>query len=266
MPKVDVNGIQLYYEIHGEGPPLLLIEGLGYASWMWNYNVTELSRHFSVIVFDNRGVGKSDKPDVEYTIELFADDAAELVRTLGFEKVHVLGVSMGGFVAQEFAIKYPEIVDKLILCSTSFGGPNMIPIPQDTLAIMMKAGSEDMTVENMKYGSSTALNESTLADKEDVLDCIVKNKLDSPQPKFAYQRQLFAGASFNAEDRVATITADTLVLAGKGDRVVPYKNSFLLQEKMPQSQVAIIEDGGHVFFMERPDETNSIIINFLKDN
>ncbi|MEQ6378222.1 alpha/beta fold hydrolase [Bacillaceae bacterium S4-13-58] len=263
--KVNVNGIELYYELHGEGEPLLLLEGLGYASWMWYRQVKELSEHFQVIVLDNRGVGYSDKPDEEYTIELFADDAAAVLTELGIKKAHVLGVSMGGFIAQQFAIKYPHRVDKLILCSTSFGGPNSIPIPPETLQVMLKGGGEESTEEDARSATSLALNLDTKEEKEDVLDWIMDGKKNIPQPKYAYQRQLMAGASFNGEDWTSSIKAETLILAGRGDRVVPYQNGEMLHEKISSSKFEIIENAGHVFFMEQPEVTNQLIIDFLSD-
>ena len=99
--KIKIDDIDVYYEIHGEGEPLLLVEGLGYSTWMWFKQIPNFSREYQVIVFDNRGVGNTDKPDIEYTIEMMADDAAGLLRALDIESAHVLGVSMGGFIAQE---------------------------------------------------------------------------------------------------------------------------------------------------------------------
>lgn len=264
MATIKSNGIDIYYEIYGDGEPLVLIEGLGYSTWMWYKQIDELSKAFKVIVFDNRGVGKTDKPDVDYSIEMFADDTAGLLQGLGIEKAHVLGVSMGGFIAQEFAIKYPDMVNKLILCSTSFGGANSIPIPQETLNIMLKGGGKYESVEEIKEAIGTALNKGTLNEKEDVLVKIMEEKVKDPQPKYAYQRQLMAGASFNAEDRINKIKAETLILAGKGDRVVPYENAKLLYERIPCSKLEIIDEAGHVFFMERPEIVNQIIIDFLK--
>ena len=123
---VPVNGINMYYETHGEGEPLLLIEGLGYSSWMWYKQIPELSKEYRVIVYDNRGVGRSAKPDSEYTIELMADDAASLLTALGVESAHVLGVSMGGYIAQELALRHPEKVRSLILAGTNRGEGNAL--------------------------------------------------------------------------------------------------------------------------------------------
>lgn len=264
MPKVMANGIDFYYEIHGEGQPLVLLEGLGYASWMWEQQIKDMSKHFQVIVFDNRGVGYTDKPEMEYSIKLFADDTAQVLKALNVDKAHVLGVSMGGFIAQEFTIRYPEMVDHLVLCCTSVGGPNSIPIPEETLKIMMRGGGKEDALSSAKFAISTALNEQTLHLHQDIIDFILNEQLKNPQPKQAYQRQLLAGASFNSEERVNQIIADTLIMAGRGDRVVPYGNAQMLHEKIVHSRVEILEDAGHLFFMEKPVETNELIIDFLK--
>lgn len=263
MAKIKANGIELYYEIHGEGEPVVLLEGLGYSSWMWYKQVDVLSKHFKVIIFDNRGVGGSDKPDEEYSIELFADDTAELLAALNINKANILGVSMGGFIAQQFAIKYPEMVNKLILCSTSFGGTNSIPIPEETLNLMFKGGGKYDSIEDIKEVIETALNKDNVEKNNDVLNKIIEEKIKTPQPKYAYQRQLMAGASFNAEEKVNKIKAETLIMAGKKDRVVPYENTLLLNERIPNSRVEIIENGGHVFFMEESEISNKLIIDFL---
>lgn len=266
MGRVKTNGIEVYYEIHGDGEPLVLIEGLGYSNWMWYKQLDILAKHFKVIIFDNRGVGNTDKPDEEYTISLFADDTAELLKALEINTAHILGVSMGGFIAQEFAIRYPEMVNKLILCSTSFGGPNSVPIPLETLSLMMKGGGVYNSLEEIKEAIGTALDKNSLAKNESILNKIMDEKVKNPQPKYAYQRQLMAGALFNSEERLGSIKAETLILAGKGDRVVPYENANLLNAKLVNSKVEIIENAGHLFFMEEPELTNRVVINFLKDN
>lgn len=263
MGLIKVNGIDMYYEIHGSGEPLVLIEGLGYATWMWYEQIEVLSKHFKVIVFDNRGVGKTEMPDEEYTIELFAADTAELLDALEIKKAHILGVSMGGYVAQEFALRYPEYVDKLILCSTTFGGPNSIPIPEETLAMMFKGGGSYKSEDDIKKVISVALDEKTLPKHDDVLLKIMHEKMTHPQPRFAYNRQLMASAGFNTEERLCKIKAETLILAGKGDRVVPWENSQLIQNNIAHSRCEVLEGAGHVFFMEQPELTNRLIVDFL---
>ena len=121
MPTVKVNGINLYYEVSGQGHPLILIMGLRRNISWWYRQMPELSRHFTVIAFDNRGAGRSDKPVMEYSIGLFADDTAGLMNALDIKNAHVLGISMGGYIAQELAIRHPEMVRSLVLVN-SIGG------------------------------------------------------------------------------------------------------------------------------------------------
>ena len=119
MPKVKVNDIQIYYEVKGKGFPLVMIQGLSYSLDGWDPRlVEELSRKYKLVLFDNRGAGRTDVSDREYTMKLFADDTAGLMDALGISKAHVLGLSMGGMIAQELVLNYPEKVAKLVLCST----------------------------------------------------------------------------------------------------------------------------------------------------
>src|SRR5579883_1563623 len=128
MPFAEVNNLRLWYEISGDGTPLCLIEGLGYASWMWHYQAAPFSARHRLLVFDNRDVGRSDRARLPYMIKDLADDLVGLLDVVGIERAHVLGVSMGGFAAQELALAYPERVASLILVATAFGGPEMVTL------------------------------------------------------------------------------------------------------------------------------------------
>jgi pimeloyl-ACP methyl ester carboxylesterase len=220
MPTVHVNGVKLYYETYGQGEALLLIAGIGYGTWLWAKQIPELSKYFSVIAFDNRGVGRSDKPDIEYTISLLASDAYELLRALNVERAHILGISLGGFIAQQLALDHPEIVNKLILCSTSFGGPNMI-LPKGEILQFMAFGAGK---ETFQRGLELAFSPEYLA----------KN------------------------------TMPVLVMAGEADRVVPVENSRLLAARLPNARLVTFPNAGHLFVVERADEVNRIILDFLK--
>ena len=123
MPKANANGIEINYQVQGSGEPLLLIGGLGADMFLWFRQIPELSRHFQVIAFDSRGSGESSKPDEPYSIEMFAADTAGLLQALGIERTHILGASLGGLIAQEFALAYPHMVNKQVLVATAAKNP-----------------------------------------------------------------------------------------------------------------------------------------------
>jgi pimeloyl-ACP methyl ester carboxylesterase len=283
--KIKVNGINIYYEIHGEGESLLLIEGLGYSSWMWFKQIPDLSRKYRVIVFDNRGVGNTDKPDVEYTIEMMAEDAAGLLKALGQYPAHVLGVSMGGFIAEELALRHPDMVKSLILVSTSFGGKYTMPMGSklwnsfaklwglmpDVIQLGGKGSapminSFGLTPERrVRYGLSLAFTPEYFKTHNEEVDRIVDWRLANPQPLYAWKRQFIAAVGFDAADRVYQIKTPTLVVTGSEDRIVPAEISKRLAEGIANSEFITLEGTGHLLFIEKADEFNRIVLNFLNE-
>jgi pimeloyl-ACP methyl ester carboxylesterase len=216
VPKASVNGFKLHYEIEGEGEALLLIPGFASGLSVWTRQTPALSRHFRVVSFDPRGIDASDKPVGPQTIGLLADDVAHLLLALHIPRAHILGVSFGGFVAQEFALKYPLMTRKLVLCCTSFGGPNH-----------------------------------------------VKTDMDLRQTKELNSNQFDAAVAFDAESRVEGIRSETLVLSGDQDNIVPVQNSRNLGAKIPGAKLCIVEGGGHTFFIERAEEFNQLVTDFI---
>lgn len=260
MPTARVNGIHLYYETHGQGEPLLLIAGIGYGTWLWIKQIPELSKYFFVIAFDNRGVGRSDKPDTEYTVSLLASDAFELLRALHIKRAAVLGVSLGGFIAQQLALDHPEIINKLILCSTSFGGPNMILPKGEVLQFMAFGAGKD----TFQQGLELAFAKEYLEKHPDEIAQLTAPMRRNPQPRYAYLRQFMAPLTFHSEPFLHKLTMPVLVMAGEADRVVPVENSRRLAEKLPNAQLVTFPNAGHLFLVERANEVNKIIIDFLK--
>jgi pimeloyl-ACP methyl ester carboxylesterase len=218
VPKISVNGFKLYYEIEGAGEPLVLIPGFASGRSIWSRQTPALSRNFRVITFDPRGVDASDKPEGPQSIGVLADDLAHLLLALHIHKAHVVGVSFGGFVAQEFALKYPAMTRKLVLCCTSFGGPNHVKPERE-----------------LELASIRELNST----------------------------QFEAALSFNSELRIEGIRSPTLVLSGDDDAIVPAQNSRNLAAKIPSAELRIVEGGGHTFFIERADEFNQLVTEFL---
>jgi pimeloyl-ACP methyl ester carboxylesterase len=280
---VYVNGINIYYEVHGSGEPLLLIEGLGYSSWMWYKQVPVLSKSHKVIIFDNRGAGNTDKPDSEYTIELMAADAAGLLKEMGVESAHVLGVSLGGYVAQELAISEPDMVRNLMLVSTNSGPGKPItgkspffngflklwgflPTAFDGSRGPVRLEYAMSDEERMRYGLSLAFSEEYFKNNSDEIDRIMEWRLENPQPEYAWRRQLLAGIGYDSSPRSGEITSRTLLVNGAQDRIVSPESALKLSKKIPDSTLVVLEGAGHLLFIERPEEFNAHVLGFLTDS
>lgn len=267
MPKVQTNGIEIYYEVHGAGQPLVLIAGLGYPLWEWHKMTPLLAPHFQVITFDNRGVGQSDKPAGPYTATMLAADLAGLLDALGIQKAIIMGHSMGGYVAQSFALEYPQRVSKLILAATNFGGPRHVPITTEAMAVLMDTSSDPVT--RFKNGLLVSTAPNFAERHPDIIQAWLDWRLANPIDLDGYQAQLAIGLSLLAEEacfehKLPKISAPTLILFGAHDKVVPPDNAYLLAEKIPNSQIVIIPDAGHFFPIETPQTASHAIIQFAK--
>ena len=262
MPKAAVNGLKLYYEIEGDGEPVVLIPGFAAGRWIWFKQTADLSRNFRVIIFDPRGISASDKPEGPQTITLLADDIAHLLKTIGIESAHIVGASFGGFVAQEFALKYPAMTRKLVLCCTSFGGPNhVVPAPETLQALASTKGLN--TQERMRTNLLMAFTPEYVRTQVDEVDHIVHLRATNEVPEHIYLSQLQAAMSFNVESRLEEIKSQTLVLSGDADIIVPVQNSRNLAAKIPGARLRIVEGGSHTFFIEQAGEFNRIVTQFL---
>jgi len=259
--KVKANGVEIYYEIAGAGPYLVLIEGLGVATWIWEKQVPALSKRFTTIVYDNRGVGKSEKPAGPYSISMMADDLAALLDSLKIPRANVLGISMGGFIGQDFARRYPQKVDRMILAATSAGGPDHIPMAPEVLALMFATDGAPRDLTRRKL--ALAYSDSFMQKSREV-EHLIDLRLADPQPPHAYLAQAMAGAAFNLADKVQQIQAPCLIIAATGDRLVPVANAHNLAKKIPRSQLKIYNGYGHQFFVENASEFNRDVIAFLR--
>ena len=265
MPKIQTNGIEIYYETQGSGTPLVLISGLGYPAWEWHKMLPLLARHFQVITFDNRGVGQSDKPAGAYTAQMLAADVAGLLDGLGVEQAIVMGHSMGGFVAQAFALNYPARVCRLILASTNFGGPHHIPITAEAMAVLSDVTSDPLTrfKNGLIVSTAPGFSEKNPALIQEWLEWRIANPLDVA----GYQSQMMIGLGLLAEAasfeyKLAQISVPTLILFGAHDKVVPPANADLLAKQVAGSQVVIFPDAGHFFPIEIPQEAAQAVIRF----
>lgn len=264
MPKIVAGDVELYYEEQGTGAPLIMIPGFGTGLWIWFKQLPAFSKEFRTIVFDPRGISRSDAPDAPVTIRTIADDVAALLRALRIERAHVLGASFGGFVAQEFALGYPLMTRSLTLCCTSFGGPRHVPPSLETLQALASTkglNTEERVRENLLLAFSPEFVERNREEVEKVIELRAQNFV----PEHAYLHQLQAAMAFNTEDRVSEITAPTLILTGDADIIVPMENSGNLAARIPRARLVTIGGGSHTFFIEQADEFNAAVIKFIKE-
>lgn len=262
MPKVQANGVSLYYEVHGQGQPLVLIMGLRRSLSWWYRQLPELSRRFRVIAFDNRGAGRSDQPDMEYSIKLLAADTAGLMDALGVDRAHVLGVSMGGYIAQELALAHPERVMGLVLGCTGCGGRRAAPMSPERRDRFL--ANQGLTPEQiLRKDMDIYFSDGFISGQPGLIEEFVRASMAHYQPAFAFFRQLDACLRHDTVDRVGSIAAPTLIASGDDDPLVPLANSLVLKELMPQAELRVFPGGRHCFFMEDADRFNRLATDFL---
>lgn len=252
--------MKLHYETHGAGEPLILIPGFASGAWNWFRQSDDLSKDFQVITFDPRGIGRSKAADLQnLSMATFTTDVLQILDDLKIEKANVLGASFGGFVAQEFALKFPERLDKLILACTSAGGAAHVR-PTDEI-LQSFAPDPSMTVGERirKFIRPAFTDESDAAEIERVCQMREQNEVADS----VYFAQLQTALTFDSTDKLGAIENETLVVSGDQDRVVPKQNSINLAEKLPNATLKIIENGSHLFFIEHASDFNRTVKEFL---
>jgi 3-oxoadipate enol-lactonase len=251
----------MYYEVHGEGRPLLLICGLGNDLSSWDLQIPELARKHRVISFDNRGSGRTDAPDHPYSIRMMAGDTAGLMDTLGIEKAHVLGVSMGGYIAEELAMACPGRVTSLVLATTSVG-PYMLKI--SVLQAWARQALAGMTpMASFQIMLPFMFNDRCFEDPQVVEMAVATIAGHSSTPPHILAHQMIACAEHDARDRIGQISAPTLVLAGKEDPFVPFSLSQELAASIPGAKLRVLEGGGHGFSASMAAKFNRAVLEFL---
>ncbi len=257
------NGdVRLAYEVRGEGEAVLFVHGLGYDRLGWGPLPGLLARDYRVITFDNRGVGESDVPDGPYSVAQMTADAVAVLDAAGRERAHVVGVSLGGFIAQEIALTYPERVQKLVLASTSPGGLRAQSMPQAGLnafrrfPLLEREAGLRLMVEN-------SLGARGVTDRPELFEEIFAYRLERAGPLAGWQAQAVAGALFDAHDRVPQIAAPTLVLHGGADNVIDPRNGELLAELIPGATLEAFPDRGHLLVWEEGELLAPVVRRFL---
>ena len=262
MPTVKVGDINMYYEVHGAGQPLLLIMGLGSDSSSWMLQTTEFSKSYQVIVFDNRGVGRTDAPDVHYSVKMMADDTVGLMEAIGIKEAHVLGISLGGFIAQELAVNHPKRVKSLVLATAAASMPPRTKQIESTWATAVKEGISRKTLLNLQ---APFLFTENLFQMPDFLNMFIEGMAANPYPPppHGFARQVEACVEHDTRGRLGRIAAPTLVLVGREDLLLPVKVSEELASGIPNAKLVVLEGGGHGFNGEIADKFNKAVLDFL---
>lgn len=259
---VEHGGTTLYWETAGAGEPVLLVMDLGMSATGWWRTVPVLAKRFRVIAFDNRGSGRSGRPRGPYTLAQLAADAAAVLDAAGEERAHVYGISLGGMVAQELALRAPARVRSLVLGATTAGGAGHEPADGDAVAFLRRRGA--MPAEEgvwasvpYMYGAAT-LERATERVAEDV-----EQRLLFPLDRAGYQAQLAAATAHDTASRLGGITMRTLVLHGTADQLVPVGNGRRLAELLPAARFHELAGAGHLYVTDAP-EAADVVVQFLR--
>lgn len=267
VPKAKVNGINMYYKISGKGVPLVMIQGFAGNHQAWFFQTPVFKKYYKVIIFDNRGIGRTDKSSEPYTIRTMADDVIGLMDYLNIDKAHILGLSLGGMVAQEIALTYPERVRKLVLGST-FAGREIRDVNPDMLrAIGVKESSTGTDISSIDFQKLMGVMVSLAFNKRlyrMVLLPLAKYSLKSVKA-VGYLGQMTSVEDYDTLDRLHLIQAPTLVITGTGDRIVSPGISDLIASKIPNAKLVKVKGGSHAFFMEMRGRFNKEVLNFLRN-
>ena len=265
MPKLKHRDAYIHYDVLGEKEKsLFLIMGWGGNSLMWDPIIGPLSEKFRIITFDNRGVGRSSKLKEPYSMKLFVDDAKAVLDEVGITKVHLFGVSMGGMIAQHFALRYPEILDKLILgCTSPKLGVNIKnALDQEKSPFYIKSFSPSDIRQLLTLIFAPSFVEKLMKDKEEMRKFFTFYAKYPPTWK-GMKFQAAAIADHDTLDRINEIKNQTLIIAGRADALIPFRHSKKLKDTIPNSRLILYDDTGHAFWIERPNETVQNLLKFL---
>jgi 3-oxoadipate enol-lactonase len=262
---VHANGQELYFEAHGQGSPLVLVMGIGYDSSLWDlHQVPALSKRFHVITFDNRDAGRSSKASGPYTIADMADDVAGLLDGLGIPRTHLLGLSMGGMIGQEFALRHADRLDRLVLCGTGAAPARSV---FDPIRIWNWVKSHDQSGEVFAGQQFTHLFSSSFLRNAEAVQQTIAMLASNPNPvgPDAYDRQAQAYLQHDALDRLGDIKSPTLVIVGEQDLLTPPWVTREVASAISGARFEVIRGDGssHVVPLERPDDFNKLVTDFV---
>ncbi|HEY7220620.1 MAG TPA: alpha/beta fold hydrolase [Candidatus Binatia bacterium] len=267
MPTVSVNGVEIYYEVHGEGPPFLFFGETACDGDIWKlYQVTEFAKDHKVIIHDYRGTGRSGKPSIDYTTKMFCDDAVAILDELGVKEAIVLGHSMGGRVAQWLALEYPERVSKLILASTGASFPGAAGLPLMMCKEMIEWGYGKYIRE---HTIQVGFTDEFVKDHPGRVAEFFRARLANLGPVEFYLRHVLARQAHDTSKRLQEIRVPTLVMVGEleGDPNVVMSHrmsSAILAREIPHARFVVLPKQKHNYFASAPNAAHRIVREFLR--
>jgi len=264
IPFFKHNDVELFYIKEGKGEPLVLISGLG-SKMSWDFQIPFFKEKMMVISLHNRGVGKSSRPNYPYTMDMFVDDIKNLLEHLNIkQKIHLCGISMGGMIAQCYALKYPNSVKSLMLCATAaIYSPNSLIEAQE---LMENFSPEQKFKVRVSALFSRPFKKILRQDKA-LYKRLEKEFMEDPTTLQDYVNQGAAISGYDTTNDLDKIKQPTLIILGDDDRIIPtLEHSKLLHEKIPNSKLEIIKNTGHGFNTEKAEEVNNLLWNFIKEH
>lgn len=263
MPKIKVNDISMYYEVHGKGEPLVFVPGFGADHTTWSHITAKLSEHFQVILLDNRGSGQSDIPQAGYSIELMANDVAQLCQKLNLEKATFVGSSMGGFIAQSIAHQYPMLVKSLVISNSAMSSASCFRFYVAAQYELLKSGAP---IESLIRACQSWMYSFNFLNQEGKISELLQLALSSPFPftVIGYEGQQWALNSFDSTTWVKKITAKTLVIGAEQDIIFSPAMTASLAEAIPSAQYHCFKNCGHLPHIEIPHEFVSVLMDFVE--
>jgi pimeloyl-ACP methyl ester carboxylesterase len=260
MPLTKLNGININYEVEGQGEPLVMIMGFAINRSGWMPQIPFFKKYYRVITFDNRGVGKSDKPQGPYSTKMMADDTVRLMDLLGIEKAHIMGASMGGMIAQELAINYPQRVTKLVLaCTYARQDKTSGDTPELAKLSQLTPTPEKMASAMIGLAFNKPLYRFTFG-----LIARIQTKFMGVSGRVGIAGQSEACRKHDTLERLPLITAPTLVIVGTKDRIINPISSEVIAGKIPNARLVKVEGGSHTFSIEMKNVFNREVLNFLR--
>ena len=255
------DGTRIHYETHGAGTPVLLIMGLGSNASGWHRTIPWLAERYEVTAFDNRGTGRSDVPEGPYTIAQMAADAAAVLDAAGHAKAHITGASLGGMIAQRFALTYPPRLRSLILLCTTPGGTHAARASAEVMNALLEGGGDPASAYRRNawflYGEETRKHHADVIEE----DIAVRTRI--PTQPTGYMGQVMAAGAHDTWEELPKISAPTLVVHGDADILLPTENGRILAERIPGAELVLVPGAGHMLQADDIETVRSAMLGFL---